>query len=170
METHTINPVHPGGGSSAMNMIPFRSFSMTVLLGLLLTAGQGCGRQEAPTSEPPPAAPEPVQAESPVPSAPQAAAPPVVREPETSPYGFYTLQVSSWRTSARAQTEAARLRARGLEAYVTEADLGARGTWYRVRVGRYAGVSEARRAAQALVEIPEGAWVDNYRDPPNPPR
>lgn len=51
--------------------------------------------------------------------------------------GGYQLQVSSFRTQTEADQFAAQLRARGHKAYVVEAHVPGRGTWYRVRVGPF---------------------------------
>jgi len=51
--------------------------------------------------------------------------------------GGYQLQVSSFRTQADADQFAAQLRARGHKAYVIEAHVNNRGTWYRVRIGPF---------------------------------
>jgi hypothetical protein len=45
---------------------------------------------------------------------------------------------------------AAALASAGFDAYVVRADLGKRGVWYRVRVGRFATRDEARAAAAKL--------------------
>ena len=60
-------------------------------------------------------------------------------QPAASPgkEGGYQLQVSSFRTQAEADDFAAQLRARGHKAYVTEAHVPNRGTWYRVRIGPF---------------------------------
>lgn len=63
-------------------------------------------------------------------SAAQPAAPP-------GKEGGYQLQVSSFRTQAEADQFAAQLRARGHKAYVIEAHVPNRGTWYRVRIGPF---------------------------------
>src|SRR5690349_6410676 len=52
--------------------------------------------------------------------------------------GGYQLQVSSFRTKNEADGFAAQLRARGHKAYVVEARVPGRGTWYRVRIGPFA--------------------------------
>lgn len=52
--------------------------------------------------------------------------------------GGYQLQVSSFRTQAEADQFATQLRARGHKAYVLEARVPGRGTWYRVRIGPFA--------------------------------
>lgn len=51
--------------------------------------------------------------------------------------GGYQLQVSSFRTSSEAEQFATQLRARGHKAYVLEAHVPNRGTWYRVRIGPF---------------------------------
>lgn len=91
----------------------------------------------------------------------------MVREAAESPYGFYTIQLSSWKTQAKADREARRYREMGLESYVQKADIPGMGIWYRVRVGRYQALTEAQEAARSLVDI-EDNWVDNFtrRDVP----
>ncbi|MCL2724745.1 MAG: SPOR domain-containing protein [Polyangiaceae bacterium] len=59
--------------------------------------------------------------------------------------GGYQLQVSSFRSQAEADQFALQLRARGHKAYVAEAHVAGRGTWYRVRIGPFA----SQRAASA---------------------
>jgi DedD protein len=49
----------------------------------------------------------------------------------------YHLQVSSFRTQSEAEQFAVQLRARGHKAYVLEAHVPNRGTWYRVRIGPF---------------------------------
>src|ERR1700722_14647288 len=59
---------------------------------------------------------------------------------DTAPAGHeggYQLQVSSFRTQAEAQSFADQLRARSHKAYVVEAHVPDRGTWFRVRVGPF---------------------------------
>jgi cell division septation protein DedD len=60
--------------------------------------------------------------------------------PQAGPAGHeggYQLQVSSFRNHDEAEAFAAQLRARGHKAYVVEAHVPDRGTWYRVRVGPF---------------------------------
>jgi DedD protein len=52
--------------------------------------------------------------------------------------GGYQLQVSSFRTQEEGDTFANQLRARGHKAYVLEAHVPGRGTWFRVRIGPFA--------------------------------
>jgi len=51
--------------------------------------------------------------------------------------GGYQLQVSSFRTQGEGDSFANQLRARGHKAYVVEAHVPGRGTWYRVRIGPF---------------------------------
>jgi cell division septation protein DedD len=103
-------------------------------------------------------------------SAPRTATSGIVQEAAESPYGFYTVQVSSWRTESTARDQAEHYRNQGLEAYVQRADLGELGIWFRVRIGRYPSLTEARRAAAALRDIPEAeTWVDNFTAGETPP-
>lgn len=59
--------------------------------------------------------------------------------------GGYQLQVSSFRTREEAEGFATQLRARSHKAYVTEAHVTGRGTWFRVRIGPF---SSQHAAAQ----------------------
>ena len=84
--------------------------------------------------------------------------------------GGYQLQVSSFRTRPEAQGFADQLRARGHKAYVLEARVPGRGTWFRVRVGpfstqraaaQYRSAFEAREHVVPFIVAPEStAKVD----------
>lgn len=78
--------------------------------------------------------------------------------------GKYTVQVSSWQTRRRAQEDAERYAAKGFNAYVQQAYIPSKGgTWYRVRVGRYATQQDAEQLASQLAGLLEaGFWVDRY--------
>lgn len=73
-------------------------------------------------------------------------------ENETNPEGviftdgnLYCFQVSSWKNKAKAESEADKLIAAGHKAYVQEAYIDARrGTWYRVRIGFFNSLQEAK--------------------------
>jgi DedD protein len=78
--------------------------------------------------------------------------------------GGYQLQVSSFHTQAEAESFAEQLRARGHKAYVLEAHVSGRGTWFRVRVGpfptqhaamQYRAGFEAREHVVPFVVPPE---------------
>jgi DedD protein len=87
--------------------------------------------------------------------------------PDSAPAGHdggYQLQVSSFRTQGEAQGFADQLRARGHKAYVVEAHVQGRGTWFRVRVGpfatqhaasQYRATFEAREHVVPFIVAPE---------------
>jgi cell division protein FtsN len=79
--------------------------------------------------------------------------------------GKYTVQVSSWQTRRRAEEDAERYAAKGFNAYVQQAYIPSKdGTWYRVRVGRFATQQDAEQMASQLAGLLEsGFWVDRYR-------
>ncbi len=94
-----------------------------------------------------PPAPEPGGADGKTPGAPgdgdrrQPAGP-----PRAAPEGEFLLQVAAYRQAGPAEALKARLALQGLQARVVRAKLGAKGTWYRVRLGPYAD----RPAAEAV--------------------
>ena len=78
--------------------------------------------------------------------------------------GGYQLQVSSFRTQGEAQAFADQLRARSHKAYVVEAHVPGRGTWFRVRIGpfqtqhaasQYRAGFEAREHVVPFIVAPE---------------
>ena len=78
--------------------------------------------------------------------------------------GGYQLQVSSFRTQNEADTFSTQLRARGHKAYVVEAHVPGRGTWYRVRIGPFT----SQHAAASYRSGFEGReHVDPFIVPPN---
>ncbi|MBK7996500.1 MAG: zinc-ribbon domain-containing protein [Blastocatellia bacterium] len=64
--------------------------------------------------------------------------------------GKYTVQVRATQSQGEAESIGKKLRSSGAEAYVVRADLGAKGIWYRVRVGRYQSFAEAQKAGAEL--------------------
>jgi DedD protein len=68
--------------------------------------------------------------------------------------GGYQLQVSSFRSQTEAAAFADQLRARGHKAYVLEAHVNGRGTWYRVRVGPF-GSQHTAAAYRSTFEAKE---------------
>jgi cell division septation protein DedD len=67
--------------------------------------------------------------------------------------------MSAWETQAKANQEAAKLSAAGYQAYVTEGTVEG-DIWYRVRVGRYVTMAEAREALRQLSQIAETEpWI-----------
>ena len=92
-------------------------------------------------------------------------------QPETKVYqsdvvpGHFTVQVSSWKTSNQAQKVLQMVMDQtGYDAYIQRIWLEDRNeVWWRVRIGDYTSVGEARELQQELVAIYPGAWVDNVR-------
>ena len=81
-----------------------------------------------------------------VPAPPRPAQLPAAASPFLPPpreVGKFTVQVGATQDRAEAARLEGRARGAGLKAYVVEANLGAKGTWYRVRVGAF----EDREAA-----------------------
>ncbi|MBA2541570.1 MAG: SPOR domain-containing protein [Deltaproteobacteria bacterium] len=63
----------------------------------------------------------------------------------------FTLQLSSFQDKQEAETFLSSVKAAGYQAYVTEAEVSGKGTFYRVRVGKY-GSLDAANNAKADVE------------------
>ena len=80
--------------------------------------------------------PRPLQVASPA---------PVALTPPPKDVGKFTVQVGASQDRAEAHKLESRARAAGLKPYVVEADLGSRGTWYRVRVGAFSDKDAANR-------------------------
>lgn len=80
--------------------------------------------------------------------------------------GGYQLQVSSFRSQAEADTFSGQLRARGHKAYVVEAKVSGRGTWYRVRIGPF---STQRSASLYRVGFEGREHVVPFVVPPSKP-
>jgi DedD protein len=89
-----------------------------------------------PAVIPPPRPPTVVQ---PAPQRPAQVAPPapVALAPRPRDLGLFTVQVGASQDRNEAQRIESKARAAGLKPYVIEANLGAKGTWYRVRVGAF---------------------------------
>ena len=60
------------------------------------------------------------------------------------------IQIYSFKDKARADAALEKLKAKGYKAYIMVSDLGARGVWYRVRVGSFATEEEARAVLDAV--------------------
>ena len=98
-----------------------------------------------PAAQPPPAAraamvvpppPRPITVASPV---------QVELAPPPKDVGNFTVQVGASQDKSEARKLQQRALAAGLKPYVVEADLGAKGTWYRVRVGAFPDKDAATR-------------------------
>jgi hypothetical protein len=76
---------------------------------------------------------------------------PGVRRPAGSlPGGKFTVQVASYREKGDARELADRLTRKGYQAFVAEAEVPGKGTWYRVRVGRFGTRKEAASFGESL--------------------
>lgn len=70
------------------------------------------------------------------------------------------VQIYSFKDQARADAALAKLKDKGFKAYIMVSDLGARGVWYRVRVGSFGTEDEARAALDAItVDFKSGIIV-----------
>ena len=74
-------------------------------------------------------------------------------------HGEYTVQVSSFQTEREANAAAASLRRKGFTPFVVNADVSKRGTWYRVRLGRFTKQADAAKAKDILASADIPAWV-----------
>ncbi len=82
---------------------------------------------------------------------PDAANDPGVRSPAGPLHGGkYTVQVASYREKRDARELADRLMRKGYQAFVAEAEVPGKGTWYRVRVGRFGTRKEAASFGENL--------------------
>jgi len=62
----------------------------------------------------------------------------------------FALQIASYRTLTQAKKEAQRWRKKGYYVRVKSANLGRKGIWYRVYLGRYRSLEEAKKASIRL--------------------
>ena len=66
----------------------------------------------------------------------------------------YTVQVSSWREKSKAESQVSKLKSAGYNSFVVEAALSQLdGKWYRVRVGFYDTLSEAKKVKERIINI-----------------
>ncbi len=79
---------------------------------------------------------------------------PAPSQPPASSQGKYALQVASFAKAADAGRLKSKLVSKGYPAFVVEADLAAKGIWYRVKIGPYAD-SQAVAEMQQLMEKKE---------------
>ncbi len=62
----------------------------------------------------------------------------------------YTVQLEAAQTQAEADEKVAKLKAKGIEAYILKSEVRKRGTFYRVRVGMFPNAREARKFGTSL--------------------
>lgn len=92
------------------------------------------------------------KAETPPASVKIAAATGALQLPSVDPKGGYSVQVGSFGSAGDAGAFKKRLLAKDLPAYVVEADLGAKGLWYRVRIGPYDDSDSAKKVQQLVAK------------------
>jgi cell division protein FtsN len=117
-----------------------------------------------PSTAPAQAAPAPNKASPAATPTPPAAGDPdaairmaLARGPSAS--GEYTVQVSAYQSMAEASAFTASLKRKGFSSFVVRAEVAGKGTWYRVRLGRFATEAEAARAKGILAAADVPAWV-----------
>ncbi len=74
----------------------------------------------------------------------------ITRPGRTESDGKFTVQVASYREEEDARELAAGLTRKGYRAFVTAAEVPGKGTWYRVRVGRFGTRKEAASFGESL--------------------
>ncbi len=77
----------------------------------------------------------------------------------------YGVHIASYQTLAQASKEIAALQKHGFTANALETDLGSKGIWYRVYVGRYSTVAEAKAASDAILQIPGYSYAQVHKLP-----
>jgi cell division protein FtsN len=73
--------------------------------------------------------------------------------------GEYTIQVSAYQSMAEARAYAASLTRQGFNPFIVTANIRGKGTWYRVRLGRFANQHDANRGKTLLARSDIPAWV-----------
>lgn len=81
--------------------------------------------------------------------------------------GGYTLQVGSTNDEAAARAQVAQLKAAGHTAYYVRAEIPGKGTWYRIRVGRFGSPADAQRYSRTLGG--KGGFATSYDGPNGSP-
>jgi cell division septation protein DedD len=82
---------------------------------------------------------------------------------ETEP--FYTVHVGSFRHLDQAHQDIATLQKHGFAGRAVKTDLGGKGIWYRVYVGGFSTRSEAEKARDAILALPEYRYAQVKRLP-----
>ncbi len=78
--------------------------------------------------------------------------------------GHFTIQVSSWKTAKQAQKVLQQVAGTGYDAYIQRVWLEDRNeVWWRVRIGDFTSVEDARTLQKKINAVYPGAWVDNVR-------
>jgi cell division septation protein DedD len=83
---------------------------------------------------------------------PQAQSAVVVPPQQVQGREVLAVQVYSFKDKTRADAALKALKDKGYSAYVMVSDLGARGTWFRVRVGSYSSEADAQKALASITK------------------
>lgn len=90
-------------------------------------------------------------------TAPEPVKPPVaqknenVKPTQTSAPGKFAIQVSAWKLKSKADAEAGKIKSKGLNVKIVPISLPQKGgLWFRVMVGSYAGMEEAKRDLEKI--------------------
>jgi hypothetical protein len=78
--------------------------------------------------------------------------------------GHFTVQVSSWKTAKQAQNILQQVSDAGYDGYIQRVwleDLNQ--VWWRVRIGDFTSILDAKTVLEEINPIYPGAWVDNLR-------
>ena len=68
--------------------------------------------------------------------------------------GKYSIQVSAWKLKSKANYEANRLKKKGLDVKVVSVYLSEKGgTWYRVMIGSYSTIDEAKKQIESIKRV-----------------
>ena len=116
----------------------------------------------APTKpEPKPAKPEPAPTKpEPKPAKPEPASPPPAAR-VAPPAGTYTIQLASLPKREDAEALVHELRGKHYDAYMLHVSLPDKGSFYRVRIGHYRDLEQARKAL-VIVQNREGKFFDAW--------
>jgi cell division protein FtsN len=122
--------------------------------------GSGMNLKKPEPQHPAPPAPAAPGAPAAATTAPAPAAPAPATATEEKPQpGQFVVQVASYRSKQEAEAAQSKLAAKGLAAYLVESKVPERGVWYRLRVGKHLGKSEAEelagKAGKGAIVLPE---------------
>ncbi len=71
----------------------------------------------------------------------------------------YTIQVASFKTNQRAETKLTEIVKKGYEGFVTSKDLGAKGIWHRVYIGKYDSKTQAQQALSNVLKDFQNSFI-----------
>jgi cell division septation protein DedD len=78
--------------------------------------------------------------------------------------GHFTVQVSSWKTAKQAQNILQQVGDAGYDGYIQRVFLeDLNQVWWRVRIGDFTSIQDAKTVLDEINAIYPGAWVDNLR-------